>query len=1224
MKLDAARLPLRGTQLIEASAGTGKTWTISTLFLRFVVEERLTVDQILVVTFTRAATAELKERVRGRLADALRAVEQGQAEEPVLHALVQRWDRRAAREALEAALHAFDTAAINTIHGYCQRALTEHAFESGVPLRTKLITDERPLRQRVAADLWVRETFAADPALVRHLRDGKRGALGPTVLGRLLDRAATHPELVVIPAPQPSSLDEAAVGLRAAWAEAAAAWGVARAPLLQLLLTSPALNRSSYKQATLELVAEALDQAFAGEPDPSALPDRLELLTPTRLQAGTKKGQATPAHPCFERLAALLTAVAAYQRDLEQETLNLLLRSLHRGGAELRAHKDSEALWSFDDLLQHLDRALAGPDGEALAARLRERQPVALIDEFQDTDPVQYRIFRRLYHDRPSGALLLIGDPKQAIYAFRGADIFAYLRAADDARAHTWTLPVNRRSDPGLVTAVNGLFSRSAQPFLYPGIRFEPVLARPGADDLLRDAAGALLPGLELTFLRRDGRTGKINNQINRGIAEADLPGLVAADIVALLESGATLGGHPIEPGQIAVLVRRKVEATAMQEALRALGVPSVLTTEASVLDSVEAGELSLILAAMAEPRRAPLVRAALATPAFGLDAAALAALRADEAAWDRQVDRFQRWGQAWREHGFLQAFRRLVDETGAPARAAALPDGERRLTNTLHLAELLDAVRLSRKLSPEALCRWLDEARAAQDHERDEEATGASQLRLESDTRAVQLVTMHKSKGLEYPIVYCPFLWAGSELHARDKRFLLFHDPDADHRLTLDLGSPDHGAHAALAAEENLAEQLRLLYVALTRARHRCVIAWGAISGAGSSALSALLHAGGSELHAAPERFKHLDDEGLLADLRAYVASVAPHAALRSLEEPTGLRWRGLDRLVPRLSARPITRDLREPWRASSFSNLIADRPEEGPEAPAAQGTPEALAAEGERPADHDEGTARLEDTPEPEGPPIPLDSFPKGASVGHLLHGILEDLDFQYAARPEGPEAARRLVEGRLEAARLDALRWTGPLLDMIAVLLDTPLSVGGPRLGRVSHPERRAEMEFILPVAQAKERRFTPERLAALFRASAREPVPPGYADELGQLGFLPLQGWLRGFIDLVFTAGGRWYVLDWKSNHLGPRPEDYASAGLIDAMAHHHYFLQYHLYLVALHRHLRLRLPDYDYDRHIGGAYYVFLRGLGPVPGQGVLFDRPPKRLIVGLSDLLEEG
>ena len=1199
--LSTLDLMLSGVRLVEASAGTGKTYTITTLVLRLLLERELRIDQILIVTFTNAATAELRQRVRQRLGRALSVLEGSGAVDAELSALLERGvDRARARRLLTEAMCDLDEAGIFTIHGFCQRALAEHAFESGLRFDLELLADERSLVSEAVKDFWVKELYAASQAELQYLR---RQGVDLTSFEYLARIALGWPELRVLPAAGDEGPTQEA--RQAALAEylnvrdrAALVWPSCSERIEQLL-SSPDLNRSVYRSANVPLWCHKLGEILTDtEPTLGSRFAQLVKFTPASLRQHTKARFTPPSHEFFELCAELHAASERAQSAFAGWLLGLQHKLLSHLPRELGRTKHARGVQSFDDLLQGLDRALHGARGDDLAARLARRYPAALIDEFQDTDPIQYRIFRRIYVER--GALLLIGDPKQAIYAFRGADVFTYLRAARDAGSAS-TLEVNWRSDPRLIRAQNALFGRLPAAFLLPEIRYVPVKPPPDAKDRL-ESSEPIAP-LQLLFVGRDPRSGK-RARISKTWAALNLPKTVAAEVGKLFTSGTRLLGRSLAPGDVAVLTRTNRQALDVQQELRLLGIPSVLHGDASVLESNEAQELGYVLRALAEPNRSNAVRAALCTSLFGLSAAALHALKHDEAEWERWIDRFRSWHAIWVARGFVQAFRTLLHEQDVLARLLSQVSGERIATNVLHLVELLHQAAREEHLGVSGLLQWFDQVRFDQ-AAREGMAPEAMQIRLESDDLAVQLTTMHRSKGLEYPVVVCPYLWDGVLLRKLDRRYCRYHDPGS-YEFTLSLVEDEDAAEAA--AREARAENLRLCYVALTRAKHLCLVITGAFKNYEQSALAHLLHGPNHE-----RRLTEAHDTVLVADLEALARDSEGAISVRKLGALEAPVYRPSTSSQAELVARTPSRRVLASFRNSSFSalttleGLLSGRPshERDRDLPKPEIEPPTALLDGYATA----------------APAITLAEFPRGPVAGDALHWILEQLDF---VAPEDA-ALDELIKQGLGRRGIPHEPWAGPVARALRETLATPLRSGDAefRLGSITRSQRQSELEFLFPVSpRADGSLISPAELARVFGAHGG-PELAAYAPELARLTFTPFTGFLRGFIDLVFERDGEWFVVDYKSNHLGSSHTDYGPDGMAAAMRGHHYYLQYHLYVLALHRHLERRLVGYAYERNFGGAYYLFLRGMSPRHGatSGVFYDRPPLALIDALSAAL---
>ncbi|PZP24516.1 exodeoxyribonuclease V subunit beta [Pseudomonas kuykendallii] len=1175
MSLDLQTSSFTGRSLIEASAGTGKTWTLTALYARLLLEQQLGVSQILVVTYTTAATAELRERIRARLAELLAVYEGTPSKDDFLTELHRRHPGEDARRRLLLAVHGFDEAAIFTIHGFCQRALQDSAFEAGGDFDSELTQDDREVLDALLGDAWRHVLAEADPAWARYLAKQK---ITPAALRQRLRSHLGKPYLRVEPREAPAQ--DALAAANAAWEQAAALWHAAGQAWVDELRAHPGLSQSTHKVGKFALWQGELESYFA---DPAALfepPQALEKLGGAALAKACKKGHEAPVCALAHALDDLAQALAEAIPAGKQKLIALQVQLLDQLNAELPARKTAQRLLAFDDLLNRLDEALHGPAGDDLAATLRAQYPLALIDEFQDTDPVQYRIFDRIY--REGGDLCFVGDPKQAIYAFRGADLATYLTARD-AAARRYDLPFNYRSTPQLIDALNRLFARP-QPFAENGLDYPPVSAgaKPRAQLVLPAAEGDA--PLALVWLGDEGFNKGRAGEIAALDTAQRIAGLLAASAQGTAYFDDRGSRTPLKGGDIAVLVASHREAASVAGELAARGVPSVRRGRDSVWHSEEAGELAAVLAAYAEPGREGVLRYALASRLLGRDAAQLARCQDDERAWDKERADAEQYHQLWQQHGFMRVFRAWLDQEQVAERLLAGIDGERRLTNLLHLAELLQAESLQRP-GLEALLAWFNGQRNS------EGAGDDALLRLESDAERVQIVTIHTSKGLEYPLVFCPFLWDG-KLLGQFTDSARCHDENG--QPLLDLGSAQLDQHLEKARREVFAEKLRLTYVALTRARDRLWLHWGPVAvpkpkkdgglpdeGLHSSALAWLLH--GRQLpgdDALGEIAAHLSEKpgvALAAELDRLAESSQgriARVALLDREAAAG----GEQRAQAPAALQPFQRSLQSAWRIGSFSGLAAGMHMEAPDR-------DALAM------------------PAASEPGVGFFAFPRGARAGTCLHAILEDW-----ARDKAPLA--ELVAPALSAHGIDAETWGAIAEQHLQQVLETDLDGAGLTLASLQRARRLPELGFTFPVAN-----LDVQRLRVLLADPAM-----GLAEPLRlaaeRLEFDSLEGFLKGFIDLTFEHDGRWYILDYKSNWLGPDASHYGGERLLQALAGEHYYLQYLIYLVALRRFLRQRLADFS-NEQLGGAYYLFLRGM---PQAGVYFARPSDELLDALDQL----
>ncbi len=1229
-EFDVLTCPLEGQTLVEASAGTGKTWNIGGLYLRLLLEKRLEVKDILVVTFTRAATDELRDRIRNRIAAALACLEgRGTgSDDGFVSTLLDRLccQGHSGEEMagiLRLAFQSFDQAAIFTIHGFCQRALALSAFSSGQAFAMKAETDDSELVQEAVNDFWRKHVAGShlSPAFSAWL---EKKRFRPDELARLLRRHLGKP-LAVVKWPDTDDVAPAETAqditdrLETTFAEASACWSAGKEAIMSLLKEKCAdgtLNKTSYRIPYIDSAAAAFDRLFAAG-DALAMignTDKTARMTASKLADGTRKGRDVPQHPFF-CLAEMLAEICHYaEMELEAARYDLMKRFLSEATISLKEKKRERRTIAFDDMLANLYEALRDPDMPWLAEAVRKQFPAALIDEFQDTDPLQYAIFSAIYGESDA-PVFLVGDPKQAIYSFRNADLHTYLAARQQLDA-CYTLMENHRSVPGLIDACNTLFSANARAFIQDGLDFVPV--RPGNRALpsLHDKYGSAAGEMEELCIWMLPETE--DGPLARADAIMQSVEAVADEIARLIKAGkeetCMLDGRPVAAGDMAILVRSHKEASWIRAALANRGIGSVSLSQENVFRSREAQELECVLHAMMAPEDKPRLRAAVSTEMMGLDSAAVEALADNETVFSGFTERFGQYRRAWLGHGVGYALRWLFDREGVVVRLLALPDGERRVTNLRHLAELISREDKSKSV-PDSLMRWYASQRE-NDHRAEE-----AELRLETDRNLVQVMTMHRSKGLEFPFVFCPLLWDNQPKSARrNGDGIEYHDGDETVIDYRPLSDADRRVARKRTEVEQAAEMMRLIYVALTRAVHRCYLVAGCydwhgntmqsrksllnwlVAGNGFSPEDWLYGASGKKTEMVP-----LPEVWEIGDAWKALETRSSHIRVSGLPSPV-YRTVGRDggkRKI--LSARTFGKTLDVRWRMNSFSGLIRN------------------AVDGTETGDHDERVATGE---------IPVSGgeltaflkkddillFPKGTYAGSCLHAVFEKADFTdrttwktavETALSRYPQEADGPFPGGTETARAAC---HAMVLDMLENVLATPLP-GEIMLNTVENGRRLVEWPFCLSSARLSAGQMN--RLAERF----------GYA--VPQLAFDDMTVYLNGFVDLVFEADGRFWLLDWKSNHLGYRQEDYCTTRIDQAMTEHGYHWQYLLYTVALHRYLASRMPEYDYDRHFGGVFYLFVRGVRPAWRQadgspsGVFFHKPGRHVIEAADLLFEQ-
>jgi exodeoxyribonuclease V beta subunit len=1288
-KLDLLTLPLFGNALIEASAGTGKTYTIAALYLRAVLghganaelgEENegagrlpLLPPQILVVTFTEAATGELTERIRQRLSGAARYF-RGELPDadPVLQQLAAeyptvQWPQCALQ--LELAAQWMDEAAISTIHGWCNRMLSEHAFDSGSRFEEELSTDQSELMTQVIEDYWRCFVY---PLSTEGLLRWQRSFQSPAMLQKALYAVWREQPLPVSNEPMAlistelQQRREQLIALKQPWP----AWVAELAVLIEQARSEKRLNGSKMRA---DYVQKWLDGILKFATDPAA--DSLDIgtgsyrLTPEGI-ADACKGEPLQ-HPAFAAMAALVEALEQLPdctEDLRQHALNWCQQRFEHTQRQL-------GCFGFDDMLDRLHQALQSERGAMLAERIRTQFPLALIDEFQDTDPTQYGIFQQIYPlttPRTDCGLLLIGDPKQAIYAFRGADIYTYLQAKQATAPRHYSLDTNFRSTRAMVDTVNLLFLKAEQrdtgcgAFLFRQqqnlVQFEPVKAKGRDEQFMRN--GAPLPALDLVYL-------DVSDKVLSKAAYFDaMAKHCAAQISQLLQEGqlqqtgfaksaedGSSSFSPLQPADIAVLVNNQQEASAIRSALARVGVRSVyLSDRGSVFTTAIAHDLLLWLEACADPLHEQKVRSALASQSLGWSYPELARLQQDEWFFEHWLARFSHFSKLWQQQGVLPLVRQLLLEFQLVQTFAAQADGERQLTDLLHLAELLQQV--SRTLEGElALLRYFKE------HLAGEQQLDADQLklRLESDEALVRVVTIHKSKGLEYPLVFLPFIAAARAL---DPKQLPYRYHDEQQQLQLCYQQDEQ--IFAKAEFEQLGEDLRKLYVALTRSRHYCYLGLAPLKE--RSAIGYLLSDSGV-----------LEPTALAARL-ALLQQPQPHPALliRPWQPPVSqdlsdtadlpsdnqaqLRH---DTSMPLRSYATMPQRPRYQWWAASYSAL-------------AEGAGESKGAATQAPGGEWSGVDLVKNTElyqelkaekvlqfETGGQHLSTvtavtlnqstvvhattaasqdfsQQYLRGAKAGTFLHDTLEWAAEQgFASVLAEPVSLqnyllqqcqqqhwlwlepssncwqrRLLVTDESELASFDkAEQAIEPLYQWLLVLLQSQWHCDNKPISLHSLALYKAELEFWFAASEVPTRAIDALLQQWLWPAEPRPALQPR-----------TVNGMLKGFIDLTFELDGRYHVLDYKSNFI--ESGHYSAENMRLIMLEKRYDLQAALYALALHRLLRSRLPDYDINQHLGSAWYWFVRGCPlaaaveatETPPQGMLQLVIPPQLVLALDAL----
>lgn len=1212
MKHLPLQLPLRGQSLIEASAGTGKTFTLALLYVRLILNhgddaafgEPLVPNEILVVTFTKAATQELRDRIRSRLVEAAAYV-RGETDEvdEVLRQLCKDYladhVRAGTAKRLELAAEAMDEAAVSTIHAWCYRLLSEFALHYGGAFEQQMLQSETELLQQVSEDFWRQQVLTMPVGPLKYMMLAFKG---PAELLNRVKALLPHEHLLAC------DVTDLANHIDSKEAQRKAAVGEIKAALAAQLdglkvffedARKAKLFAANQLNARNEGIAYERIEAFLASDDDILQSNRsLARLALLDMDMWHDPDAVPQDLPGALALAKALT-FDSFAMSPDEGILYYAARWI---ATELTRCKQQLGLLSNDDLLLRLQQALTGPGGVGLAQAIRQRFPMAMVDEFQDTDPIQYDIFSRVYELQagcPNAGFIMIGDPKQAIYGFRGGDIYTYMQARQRAQASRHTLAHNYRSDKDLIDGVNGLFAYGDQ-YASGAFRFNQqgdnalpfVAVQAGSDKPYK----LLLQGREQAaqtawgmFAGDNGKAVKPADYLSHMSAAtaneiARLLNLADQDDAHLVKAGEQI---KLQPKHLAVLVSERKQADAVRAALSERGIASVyLSDSSSVYSTPVATELLQCLRAMADPDDDRLLMMALATRLMGIGLMQLDALQHDELAWERQVERFRGYHHLWQQQGVLAVLYKLVFDSDTAPRLLAQGGGERDLTDLLHLAELLQQAAVSID-GEHALVRHFELLL-----ENPDKQDATQQQRLESDSNLVQVVTVHKSKGLEYPLVFLPFLSA-TRLVNPNKGPHVYEDSVQGKQVCL----VADGDTLRQLEDDRRAEEIRKLYVALTRAACCQYLGVGEVDKSYDSGFGALM--------------MQEQDVGTLADR---LHSVASHLTL--MDVPAEHTYVGATSAEDKLKAAKSVAQINiQPWYMASYSALRFEQHDQPPT--------EVEQADLAHYEESSRAAIMLEEQQQSDRLPVAANSnelsihtLPKGALYGTMLHEIMEDCAAHGFAEVLANQPLRQqLLSARMEPLKVEA--WLPAVEAWLCNFLVMPwdlASLGQAKpmqLQQLQNHQLAVEMEFIIASKQVDV-----QALDELVRGHSRPEVqrPVAQAQQL--------KGMLKGYIDLILEHEGQYFIVDWKSNYLGSGADDYSALALQQALLHKRYDMQYLLYTLALHRLLKNRLPNYDYQQHVGGAVYVFMRGIDNPDTQGLIMEKPSRELIEAMDALFQ--
>ena len=1179
--IPAVDCPLSGVQLIEASAGTGKTWTLSALYTRLLVQKKLEVKQILAITFTKAAAAELRDRIRRRLVEVKHYLEQDEtqhtAQDDPVCVYLYGWlaSKKQLSQGIQRLANAivnFDEANITTINGFCQGELVEQALASGMPFESELLSDTAPLLHEIIQDYCRQQWRQADPLLVAYFLS--REEFSPTNLAQFVTKVLQQGQARIVRPPfqaNPSLF----YYTKKLFEQAQQLWQQ-QAVRIQLLFEKhgDVLNGRTYTEDSISTWLIALNHAFEDNFINTMLAfdiDKpLQKLSHSQLQKAVKKNcPEFPEHPFFELAETLHDSMSKLKQHIQYQAIDFKCQLVTYSQQTLTERLFAQQSQSFDMQIKGLSQALNhGDAGLELAQSLRLKYPAALVDEFQDTDSYQYQILQKMYFhhlaQKQQCCLFLVGDPKQAIYGFRGADVYTYLKAHDAVAApQKHHLAANQRSVSPLIHALNAFFNINSDAFKQEKIRYYPVTTGSRQHAVLSDTREAQAENYQsLRFVAYDvDKTTKDDGQswvIQQMVAEIQRLLLGAAQEKVLLAQ------KPLQAKDIVILVRSHKEAEACRFALAKIAIKAAMQSRQKVFQSTEADDMARVLAAFAEPHNEGKVRAVLASRLCGKNISDLLTWQQDTKIWTQHLQRFYQYHQTWQQKGFMVAWRDFLQKEQAAQRIAQLPQGERILTNFLHLADLLHE-EYRQRLGMHQLYEWFLQQRL------EPQQTENAELRLESDENLVKIMTIHQSKGLEFPIVFVPMLWAPPSAQAMNTPF--YHHND---EAIFDLSDSLNEQTKQIVKDEVLGEELRLGYVALTRAAQRCYVYWCPLDTPKSNIKNAALG------HWLPQGLQSLRDLAQQHPLGIGLSTSTQPAMLQKIA------------INPSQQDLQVLESPKVPWgyRLTSFSSL----------------------QQGAKALQHQEETVEIKDS---EGKEIVLEYAEQevelarfnfagkkvpASHAGNCLHKVFEFADFTQPVTDWHDNIQKQLkAHGILTTWTPDVIQWLSEVMQ--ARLLPNL------RLNQLQSKNTLRELDFHLPLKHFQ---------TTKFRQCLQK-----HGITVAELPYQSITGFLKGSIDLVFQHQGQYFIADYKSNYLGHQLDNYQTPSLIESMSSHGYHLQAAIYALALHRWLKSRLANYQPQQHLGGVFYLYLRGMNPHGQEGIYHWIPSLALLEDMSAILME-
>ncbi|CRK86018.1 RecBCD enzyme subunit RecB [Candidatus Providencia siddallii] len=1169
--LNIFSFPIKGKRLIEASAGTGKTYIIEVLYLRLLlglsiddnISKPLSVEKILIVTFTESATIELRRRIRQRIREMYFVClnngvgfEDKQEYLVLLNKLLQQHRTESAINLLIIANRSIDEISIYTIHSFCQRILTFYAFETQSLFEQTIIQNEYLIQKQAAADFWRLNFYNLNYSITKVIQS--EWSSPEDLLTEIHPFLQSEIPLIINLPKDQETLENRHNRLIELIKNIKSLWLINVGDFKKIIINSD-VDKRIYNKRFLTFWLIKINEWAKQKTENYFLPKELIRFSQNNLNEKSKNG-ICPKHIVFQEIEKLLTESFSIKDIVIPMAVKQIKQTIAREKSKLR-------LIGFDDLLINLNSALNKDNKRVLARLINTRFPVAMIDEFQDTDLNQYQIFNQIYQGFSNTALLFIGDPKQAIYSFRGANIFAYISVKKHIN-YFYTLDTNYRSTKGLVEAINYIFSRCEDPFIFKEIKFYPTnFAQKNMDKKLihngKEVKAFIFWYSDIEMISVFEYEYIISTQCADKILEYLLGGLNGTTYFLDDKNQRSV----VVASDITVLVRSHREAKLIRNALNKVNISSVFqSNQENVFSTQEAKDLLWILQAIINPKNKYLLRTALASSILGLNIKDIEYFNHDESISNRLINEFFNYNFIWTKYGVLSMLRTLIHKRRIAEILLSNIDGERRMTNIIHISELLQENSLE-FYSKNALIRWLSRQIINSDKQLNNQ-----QIRLESDKNLVQINTIHKSKGLEYKIVWLPF---ASNFLCQTKS--LYHDRK-NFSLKIDLFNSEKTL--SLADEERLAEDLRLLYVALTRAMYHCSI------GVAPLVKNNRKKSSNTDIHLSALGYllqkKQIGDSLFLKKMLEEISNENIEIILINL---LNFKKRFIEKKNKKiLLARKSFRDLDDNWKIISFSNLKdidINLKKNNQRISLTQFFDLSLNCNINNKQNFDFLSQNVKTIQT-------IHQFPVGNIPGIFLHHLMEKIDF--STKTSLKWLKKRLVFYGFNEKLANFIQ------EWLYIIVNIRLNNNGLCLSVLKKQDIFNELEFYLPIKKFLKSKDINNII------NKYDPL----SQQCNPLIFKNIYGILKGFIDLVFFWNNKFYLLDYKSNYLGEDSSFYILTSIKKSMINHRYDLQYQLYTIAIHRYLKQKIQNYDYRIHFGGVYYLFLRGMENIDSKNGIF------------------